>query len=106
MSEANVDTNECEYQLIQYRQFFYKGTNVAGSKHCIRLLLLDDAKERTMNPSKPLLNKDLHLRLDETFQNLLIRIATENNLKPSTFARIVLQRTVPSYSRNRFYDVL
>ena len=46
MSEANVDTNECEYQLIQYRQFFYKGTNVAGSKHCIRLLLLDDAKER------------------------------------------------------------
>ena len=106
MSEANVDTNECEYQLIQYRQFFYKGTNVAGSKRCIRLLLLDAAKERTMNPSKQLLNKDLHLRLDETFQNLLVRIATENNLKPSTFARIVLQRTVPSYSRNRFYDAL
>ena len=59
-----------------------------------------------MNPSKELLNKDLHLRLDETFQNLLVRIATENNLKPSTFARIVLQRTVPSYSRNRFYDAL
>ena len=59
-----------------------------------------------MNQSKELLNKDLHLRLDETFQNLLVRIATENNLKPSTFARIVLQRTVPSYSRNRFYDAL
>ena len=59
-----------------------------------------------MNPSKQLLNKDLHLRLDETFQNLLVRIATENNHKPSTFASIVLQRTVPSYSRNRFYDAL
>ena len=47
MSEANVDTNECEYQLIQYRHFFLNiGTNVAGSKHCIRLLLLDAAKER------------------------------------------------------------
>jgi len=56
-----------------------------------------------MNPSKPLLNKDLHLRLDETFQNQLVQIATENNLKPSTFARIVLQRSLPQYSRNRFF---
>jgi antitoxin component of RelBE/YafQ-DinJ toxin-antitoxin module len=56
-----------------------------------------------MNPSKPLLNKDLHLRLDETFQNQLVQIANENNLKPSTFARIVLQRSLPQYSRNRFY---
>jgi hypothetical protein len=63
-------------------------------------------KRESMNNTKPLLNKDLHLRLDETFQNELVKIATENNLKPSTFARIVLQRTVPSYSRNRFYDVL
>ena len=56
-----------------------------------------------MNPSKPLLNKDLHLRLDETFQNQLVQIATENNLKPSTFARIVLQRSLPQYFRNRFF---
>ena len=56
-----------------------------------------------MNPSKQLLNKDLHLRLDETFQNQLVQIAHENNLKPSTFARIVLQRTIPQYSRNRFF---
>ena len=59
-----------------------------------------------MNQTKPRLDKDLHLRLDEDFQNQLVQIAHENNLKPSTFARIVLQRTVPSYSRNRFYDVL
>jgi hypothetical protein len=59
-----------------------------------------------MNNTKTLLNKDLHLRVDENFQSLLIQIANQNNLKPSTFARIVLQRTVPSYSRNRFFDVV
>ena len=108
MSVANLDTSGSEYQVIKFRiqKLLNKGTNVAGIKHCIRLLLLDAAKERTMTNTKPLLNKDLHLRLDETFQNLLVKIATENNLKPSTFARIVLQRTVPSYSRNRFYDFL
>ena len=90
----------------QIRKWLNKGTNVTGSKYPLQLLLLDPAKERTMTNTKPLLNKDLHLRLDETFQNELVKIATENNLKPSTFARIVLQRTVPSYSRNRFYDVL
>jgi len=56
-------------------------------------------KERNMQQLTPKLNKDLHLRLDENFQNELIKIANENNLKPSTFARIVLQRTVPQYSR-------
>jgi len=56
-----------------------------------------------MNPNKQRLNKDLHLRLDENFQKQLIQIASENNLKPSTFARIVLQRTVPQYTRNRFF---
>jgi hypothetical protein len=108
MSVANLDTSGSEYQVIKYQiqKLLNIGTNVAGSKHCIRYLLLDAAEERTMNQSKQRLNKDLHLRLDETFQNLLVKIATENNLKPSTFARIVLQRTVPSYSRNRFYDVL
>ena len=57
-----------------------------------------------MTNTKPLLNKDLHLRLDESFQNQLVQIATENNLKPSTFARIVLQRNVPQYTRNRFFS--
>ncbi len=63
-------------------------------------------KREQMNTTKTLLNKDLHLRVDENFQSLLIQIANQNNLKPSTFARIVLQRTVPSYSRNRFFDVV
>ena len=63
-------------------------------------------KRESMNNTKMLLNKDLHLRVDENFQSLLIQIANQNNLKPSTFARIVLQRTVPSYSRNRFFDVV
>jgi hypothetical protein len=63
-------------------------------------------KREQMNNTKTLLNKDLHLRVDENFQSLLIQIANQNNLKPSTFARIVLQRTVPSYSRNRFLDVV
>ena len=56
-----------------------------------------------MNKTKPRLDKDLHLRLDEDFQNQLVQIAHENNLKPSTFARIVLQRNVPQYTRNRFF---
>jgi hypothetical protein len=56
-----------------------------------------------MNQTKPRLDKDLHLRLDEDFQNQLVQIAHENNLKPSTFARIVLQRNVPQYTRNRFF---
>ena len=56
-----------------------------------------------MNQTKPRLDRDLHLRLDETFQNQLVQIAHENNLKPSTFARIVLQRNVPQYTRNRFF---
>ena len=61
-------------------------------------------KERTMQQLTPKLNKDLHLRVDEDFQNELIKIASENNLKPSTFARIVLQRTVSQYSRvNRIF---
>jgi hypothetical protein len=56
-----------------------------------------------MNQTKPRLDRDLHLRLDEDFQNQLVQIAHENNLKPSTFARIVLQRNVPQYTRNRFF---
>ena len=56
-----------------------------------------------MNQTKPRLDRDLHLRLDEDFQNQLLQIAHENNLKPSTFARIVLQRNVPQYTRNRFF---
>jgi antitoxin component of RelBE/YafQ-DinJ toxin-antitoxin module len=46
---------------------------------------------------------DLHLRLSEEFSNELKKIADENALKPSQLARIVLQRTIPQYSRNRMW---
>ena len=37
-------------------------------------------KETTMKQPTPKLTKDLHLRLNEDFQNELIKIANENNL--------------------------
>ncbi len=52
------------------------------------------------------LDKDIHIRLDEQTQKLISQIARENHLKDSTFARIVLQRTIASYSRNRFFDAV
>jgi hypothetical protein len=48
---------------------------------------------------------NLHLRLTESFTNELVKIANENNLKPAQMARIVLERTIPNYSRNRFWNV-
>jgi hypothetical protein len=50
------------------------------------------------------LDRDLHIRIDEQTQKLITQIAQENQLKDSTFARIVLQRAVPQYSKNRFFD--
>lgn len=50
------------------------------------------------------LDKDIHIRLDEQTQKLISQIARENHLKDSTFVRIVLQRTIPSYSRNRLFE--
>ena len=59
-----------------------------------------------MKPIRTTLDKDIHIRIDEQTQKLFSQIARENHLKDSTFARIVLQRTVPNYSRNRFFDAL
>jgi hypothetical protein len=59
-----------------------------------------------MKPIRTTLDKDIHIRIDEQTQKLISQIARENHLKDSTFARIVLQRTVPNYSRNRFFDAL
>jgi len=50
------------------------------------------------------LDKDIHIRLDEQTQKMISQIARENHLKDSTFARIVLQRTIPSYSRDRLFE--
>jgi len=59
-----------------------------------------------MNKIRTPLDKDIHIRLDEQTQKMISQIARENHLKDSTFARIVLQRTIPSYSRNRFFDAV
>jgi hypothetical protein len=59
-----------------------------------------------MKTIRTTLDKDIHIRIDEQTQKLISKIARENHLKDSTFARIVLQRTVPNYSRNRFFDAL
>ncbi len=59
-----------------------------------------------MHTKRTPLDKDIHIRLDEQTQKLISQIARENHLKDSTFARIVLQRTIPSYSRNRFFDAV
>jgi hypothetical protein len=50
------------------------------------------------------LNKNLHLRLTNSFINELEKIANENSLKPAQLARLCLERTIPSYSRNRFFN--
>lgn len=47
---------------------------------------------------------NLHLRLTESFTNELVKIANENKLKPAQLARICLERTIPQYSRNRFFN--
>lgn len=54
--------------------------------------------------TKEKLNKNLHLRLSERFTNELVKIANENKLKPAQLARICLERTIPQYSRNRFFN--
>ena len=50
------------------------------------------------------LSNDLHIRIDNHLRSLITKIAAENHLKESTFARIILSRHVPHYSRNRFFD--
>jgi hypothetical protein len=50
------------------------------------------------------LEKDLHIRIDSQLQTLIAKIAAENHLKESTFARIILARHVANYTRNRFFE--
>ncbi len=53
-----------------------------------------------MNNQLPLV-KNLHIRLDEKLETNLCQIAKSHFLAPSTFARVILSRHLPDYSKNR-----
>jgi hypothetical protein len=55
-----------------------------------------------MTPKHSLLTRDIHIRLDEETEKLISQIARENNLRDSTLCRVILQRTLPQFTRNRF----
>jgi len=50
------------------------------------------------------LTKNIHIRIDEKFEQYLIQIANSHHLKPSTFARMLLLRHVSDYNKNRFMN--
>ena len=56
-----------------------------------------------MTTKHPPLTRDIHIRLDEKTEQLISQIARENNLRDSTLCRVILQRALPQYTRNRFY---
>jgi hypothetical protein len=56
-----------------------------------------------MNTSTDLLETNIHVRLPAKFNHQLREIARQNNLKPSTFTRLLLMRHLQEYNlRNRF----
>ena len=56
-----------------------------------------------MNTSTDLLETNIHVRLPVKFNHQLREIARQNNLKPSTFTRLLLMRHLQEYNlRNRF----
>ena len=58
----------------------------------------------TQENKSPVLNKDLHLRLDENLDQKLQQIAAMNHLKKGSFARAILLRHINDYIPNRgFY---
>lgn len=53
--------------------------------------------------TNPLLEKNLQVRVSREFEHQVNEIAKQNNLKPSTFLRLLMMRHVPEYHpRNRF----
>ena len=56
--------------------------------------------EKTRN----LLDRNLHIRVTNQFEQQLSELARQNNLKPSTFTRLVLMKHINDYNpRNRFF---
>jgi hypothetical protein len=54
-------------------------------------------------PKLPNLDKELHLRIPEEFENNLARIAANYNMKKSTFCRVILMRELQNYDRSRLF---
>lgn len=55
-----------------------------------------------MNPKKPTLDRELHIRIDSRLQDSLTEIAKMNRLKTSTFCRYVLARHLHEYAHLQF----
>jgi hypothetical protein len=53
--------------------------------------------------NSPRLTRDIHLRIDENLERLIAEVAAQNCIPQSTLCRIVLMRTLPQYTRNRFF---
>ena len=51
----------------------------------------------------PPLDKELHLRIPQDFEMNLARVAATYNMRKSTLCRIILQRELNNYSRNRLF---
>ena len=48
-------------------------------------------------------NKELHIRISKDFEDALSNMARDYGFSKSTFARAILERTLPQYTRNRFF---
>lgn len=47
--------------------------------------------------------KELHIRISKDFEDALTLMAKDYGFSKSTFARAILERTLPQYTRNRFF---
>lgn len=53
--------------------------------------------------TSPTLDKNLHLRVPLHFYQQLQEVASSYNMKKSTFARILLQRELVNYTKQKFW---
>jgi len=56
-----------------------------------------------MTQKQPKLTKDVHMRVSEPLQILINEIANQNHMKPSSLCRVILERSLPQYTRNRLF---
>ena len=75
---------------------------MVGSNQPTEMLYLTLLK-RPMTQKQPKLTKDVHMRVSEPLQMLIHEIANQNHMKPSSLCRVILERSLPQYTRNRFF---